>query len=149
MPDAKLVLNQLNLVARDFEKTLAFYRRLGVDIPERKLPGTWRHAEVALPNGFKLEFDNAEIAGIYNAGWRDPAGSGRALIGFSVETDDAVDARYADLTGAGYKGKQPPYLTFWGARYAIVEDPDGNDVGIMGPVDRSRASWPPKESPGA
>ena len=55
MPDPKLVLNQLNLVARDFEKTLAFYRRLGVEIPERELPGGWRHAEVALPNGFKLD----------------------------------------------------------------------------------------------
>jgi catechol 2,3-dioxygenase-like lactoylglutathione lyase family enzyme len=148
MPDPKLVLNQLNLVVRDFDKTLAFYRRLGVDIPERRLPGDWRHAEVQLPNGFKLELDNAEIAGIYNAGWRAPGGSSRALIGFAVGTDDEVDARYADLTGAGYEGKQAPYLTFWGARYAIVADPDGNDIGIMGPVDRSRASWPPKESPG-
>jgi catechol 2,3-dioxygenase-like lactoylglutathione lyase family enzyme len=147
MADPKLVLNQLNLVARDFEKTLAFYRRLGVEIPERKLPGEWRHAEARLANGFTLEFDNPEIAGVYNAGWRASVGA-RALIGFAVETSEAVDARYAEMTGAGYKGKQPPYDTFWGARYAIVEDPDGNDVGIMGPVDRSRSSWPPKESPG-
>ena len=42
---------------------------------------------------------------------------------------------YADLTGAGYRGQQPPYDAFWGARYAVVEDPDGNAVGLMSPSD--------------
>jgi hypothetical protein len=46
-----------------------------------------------------------------------------------------------------YQGRQPPYDTFWGARYAVLADPDGNDVGIMSPVDESRRFWPPKESP--
>jgi hypothetical protein len=36
---------------------------------------------------------------------------------------------------------------FWGARYAIVADPDGNDVGLMSPIDESRRTWPPEESP--
>ena len=33
MADGTPVLKQLNLIARDFEATVAFYRRLGVDIP--------------------------------------------------------------------------------------------------------------------
>ncbi len=32
--------------------------------------------------------------------------------------------RYAELTSAGYRGRQPPFDAFWGARYAIVADPD-------------------------
>ncbi len=148
MSDQGLLLNQLNLVARDFDATLAFYRRLGVEIPEHPSPGEIRHAEVTLANGFVLEFDNLALARTYNAAWRGPAGSSRALLGFSVATREAVDERYADLVSAGYVGRQPPYDTFWGARYAVVADPDGNDVGIMSPQDDSRRSWPPKESPG-
>ncbi|MDA1073969.1 MAG: hypothetical protein O3A63_04305 [Proteobacteria bacterium] len=25
---------------------------------------------------------------------------------------------------------KPPYDTFWGSRYAIINDPDGNNVGV-------------------
>jgi hypothetical protein len=32
--------------------------------------------------------------------------------------------------------------------YAVVADPDGNDVGILSLLDPSRRSWPPQESPG-
>jgi uncharacterized glyoxalase superfamily protein PhnB len=28
--------------------------------------------------------------------------------------------------------------TFWGARYAVIEDPDGNHVGLMSPIDPER-----------
>jgi uncharacterized glyoxalase superfamily protein PhnB len=142
-------LNQLNIVARDFDKALEFYRRLGVPVPKGSTsPDGIRHAEVTLANGFVLEFDNLPLARVYNAAWRRPEGSSRALIGFSLATREAVDATYAELTAAGYEGRQPPYDTFWGARYAVVADPDGNDVGLMSPLDDSRRSWPPQESPG-
>lgn len=145
----KPLLNQLNLVARDFDATLAFYRRLGIDVPDGPVtPGDIRHAEVEFPGGMVLEFDNHTLARTYNAAWRRPEGSSRALIGFSLPTRESVDALYADLAGAGYEGRQPPYDTFWGARYAVVADPDGNDVGLMSPLDDARRSGPPKESPG-
>jgi uncharacterized glyoxalase superfamily protein PhnB len=69
------------------------------------------------------------------------------VIGFSLPTREAVDERYAELTSAGYTGRQPPFDAFWGARYAIVADLDGNDVGLMSPIDESRRTWPPEESP--
>jgi hypothetical protein len=39
------------------------------------------------------------------------------------------------------------YDAFWGARYAIVADPDGSDVGLMSPIDEQRQTWPPVDSP--
>ena len=148
MSDERPILNQLNIVARDFDATVAFYRRLGVDVPDGFAGDDGaRHSEAKLANGFTLEFDNATLARVYNAAWRRPGGSSRALIGFSLPTREAVDRRYAELIAAGYEGRQPPYDTFWGARYAVVADPDGNDVGLMSPLDDSRRSWPPKESP--
>lgn len=148
MGRTKPLLSQLNLVARDFEATRAFYERLGVELRDASAPGLrYRHAEGRLPGGLALDLDNVELARTYNAGWRRDGGSSRALIGFSVPAREAVDELYAELTGAGYEGRQPPYDAFWGARYAIVADPDGNDVGIMSPVDEARRSWPPRESP--
>lgn len=148
MATKRPVLNQLNVVARDFNATLAFYRRLGLDVPDgSSSPEGVCHSEVSLANGFVLEFDNEALAGLYNAAWRKPEGSSRALLGFSVPTREEVDRLYRELTAAGYGGRQPPYDTFWGARYAVVADPDGNDVGLMSPRDESRRSWPPKNSP--
>ena len=60
------------------------------------------------------------------------------MLGFSLASRAAVDELYAALVAAGHSGSQPPYDTFWGARYAVVEDPDGNPVGLMSPLDPSR-----------
>jgi uncharacterized glyoxalase superfamily protein PhnB len=69
------------------------------------------------------------------------------VIGFALPSREAVDERYAALVAAGHHGRQAPFDAFWGARYAIVADPDGNDVGLMSPIDESRRTWPPEESP--
>lgn len=142
----RVVLDQLNLVARDMDETLAFYRRLGVELPETRV---WRtesgahHATAADPDGMDLDVDSETLARRYNQGWQADATGARTLIGFRVESRAAVDERYADLVGAGYKGLQPPYDAFWGARYAIVEDPDGRQVGLMSPPDPERRGPPP------
>jgi hypothetical protein len=36
---------------------------------------------------------------------------------------------------AGYVIHLEPIDAFWGARYAIIDDPDGNHIGIMSPSD--------------
>lgn len=141
-------LNQLNIVAGDFDATIEFYRRLGLDVAEvPRSPDGIRHAKTHLPNGFLLEFDNPVLARLYNAAWRRPEGSGRFVIGFTLPTREAVDRCYAELLAAGYAGRQPPYDAFRRQRYAIVADPDGNDVGLMSPPDEARRMWPPGESP--
>jgi uncharacterized glyoxalase superfamily protein PhnB len=136
----------LNLVVADMPASLDFYRRLGIAVPEGK-DAAATHVQLRLPGGFSLELDTAESARLWHAGWRaDPAGV-RVVIGFSLPTREAVDERYAELTSAGYAGRQPPFDAFWGARWAIVADADGNDMGLMSPVEESRRSWPPKQSP--
>ena len=141
------LLNQLDLVVRDVDATVAFYRRLGLEIPERAI---WRtasgahHVDLHLPNGFTLHFDSVALTKSFNRGWAEAAGTGtRNIVGFSLPSREAVDQRYAALVDAGYTGRQPPYDTFWGARYAVIEDPDGNHVGLMSPIDPAYAGTPP------
>ncbi len=100
-----------------------------------------------MPGGFSLELDTPDSVRLWHAGWRaDPASVGM-VMGFRLASRDAVDQLYTELTQAGYTGRQPPFDAFWGARYAIVADPDGNDVGLMSPIEDSRRTWPPEQSP--
>jgi uncharacterized glyoxalase superfamily protein PhnB len=120
------------------EATVAFYRRLGLTIPDTDAAFQAHHRSAQLPGGVDLDFDSAEFARYWDRGWT----SGAGVIGFRVDSRERVDDIYSELTGAGYRGQQEPCDVFFGARYAIVEDPDGNAVGIMSPVDPARRSGP-------
>ena len=146
MSDSVPDLHMLNVVVRDMAASLDFYARLGVAVPDG-VETSGVHVQLRMPGGFSLELDTAESARLWHAGWRaDPASVG-VVVGFTLPSREAVDERYAELTAAGYVGRQPPFDAFWGTRYAIVADPDGNDVGLMSPLDESRRAWPPEESP--
>jgi catechol 2,3-dioxygenase-like lactoylglutathione lyase family enzyme len=126
--------NQFNLVVSNMEATVAFYRRLGLDIPDT--PPEWQHhhRSARLPDGITLDFDSTQFARYWNEGWS----GGMGVLGFGVDSREQVDQIYTDLVDGGYKGQQPPYDASWGARFAVVEDPDGNPVAIMSPVDPER-----------
>jgi hypothetical protein len=63
----------------------------------------------------------------------------RLVIGFEVASRERVDAIYAEMTG----GLQPPYDALWGARHAVIEDPDEIAVGLVSPVSQEYRSAPP------
>ena len=141
------VLDQLNLVVRDMEASIAFYRAVGLGVPDEAI---WRtqsgahHVVMRMPDGFELALDSYPLAAEYNAGWRPVSDPGsRMVMSFRLEDAAAVDAAYERLTALGHASAQPPYYTFWGSRYAIVEDPDGNHVGLMSPPDAAHRSPPP------
>jgi catechol 2,3-dioxygenase-like lactoylglutathione lyase family enzyme len=138
--------DQVNLIVGDMDATLAFYRKLGLAVEDGGNdwpPGSGaKHVNVAFPNGVRLEFDNIPMAKLWHAGWREHGHGSKAVIGISLPSREAVDERYAELTAAGYTGSQPPYDAFWGARYAIIQDPDGNDVGLMSPIEANEKYKP-------
>jgi catechol 2,3-dioxygenase-like lactoylglutathione lyase family enzyme len=143
--DSQPDLHMLNVIVGDMQASLEFYRRLGVTPRGQGSPGA--HVQLKMPGGFSLELDTAQSARTWHAGWRADPASARVVIGFALPSRQAVDERYAELTAAGYPGRQPPFDAHWGARYAIVADPDGNDVGLMSPIDESRRTLPSGESP--
>jgi uncharacterized glyoxalase superfamily protein PhnB len=147
----KAKLSQINIVAKNYDATLHFYRTVGLDIPEpTNQPAGALHVESKNDQGMLLSIDNHHLASIYNAGVRKNGNSASSTnIGISLESRDLVDETYGRLVTAGFEGRQPPYDAFWGSRYAVVADPDGNDVGLMSPRDEGKASWPPVNSPEA
>jgi len=134
------MLNHVDVISEDVEAAVTFYRRLGIAIPEESVwrhKGRAHHVGITLPNGVELSLSSAELTKAYASGWE----SGNILI-TSVPSRDAVDELFADLAGAGHPVLQQPFDAFWGARYAIVRDPAGNNVGIMSPSDGEHGSVP-------
>ena len=147
MSSEKPTFNQVNLVVEDVDAALAFYRALGMQV--RFDGGEWpagsgaRHVALDNGDGAIFELDNLAMARIYHAGWRSPDPEARPVVlGFSLASREAVDERYGALIAAGYAGRQEPYDAFFGARYAVVRDPAGNDVGLMSPIDQHRRYTP-------
>jgi uncharacterized glyoxalase superfamily protein PhnB len=140
------VLSHVDVIVEDVSEAVEFYRRAGLDIPEEtvwSMGDRAHHVEVVMPGGVRLGIDSVEMTKGYDSGWGNPPGRDGVYLIFSVPTREAVDERYADLTAAGYTGRTPPFDVFWGARYAIVVDPAGNNVGFMSPSDPARQGPPP------
>jgi uncharacterized glyoxalase superfamily protein PhnB len=121
------IFNAIGLAAADMATTLAFYRKLGLDIPAEadKEP----HAEVRMLGGLRLMWDSHESLKSIHPGWtpsRDPGGS----LAFECADSAEVDAVYAEMVRAGYDGHREPWDAEWGQRYALLRDPDGNEVDL-------------------
>jgi catechol 2,3-dioxygenase-like lactoylglutathione lyase family enzyme len=141
MSDERPTLDQLNIVVGDMDASTAFYRHLGFDIADQQPDWDRHHRTVQTGDGLDFDLDSNTFAQRWCRQW--PAGRAGVVIGFRIATRAGVDAMYAKLTGAGYRGLQSPYDAFWGARYAIVADPDGNGVGLMSPSDPEFRTPPP------
>jgi len=126
------VLDVIGLVCNDLPATLAFYRRVGLDIPPAA--DSEPHVEVTLPGGLRLCFDPVSTIHSFDPSWTAPTGSHRAGLAFRCAGPAEVDATYADLTAAGYHGHLTPFDAFWGQRYATVHDPDGTPVDLYAPL---------------
>ncbi|MEU3059128.1 VOC family protein [Streptomyces subrutilus] len=132
-------LDMIGMVVSDMAASLAFYRRLGLDVP----PGAEQqpHVEAALPGGLRIAWDTEEVVRSFDPAWTRPSGDGRRDLAFLCDSPAAVDALYAELTAAGHPGHLKPWDAFWGQRYAVVLDPDGCGVSLFAP------SEPASEAP--
>lgn len=126
------VFNAVTLVVQDMAASLAFYRALGLDIPASA--DTQPHAEAALPGGLRLLWDTRSVVTGIDPSWTPPTGSAQTGLAFACQHPAEVDRVYAELTAAGHHGHLPPWDAFWGQRYAVLHDPDGNGVDLYAPL---------------
>ena len=145
-------LDQIDLVMRDLEAGIAFYRALGMEIPESAIwrtPSGVHHVDVTSPSGLQIHFDGDVGVDIdsekmtigYAPNW--VPGSGVAFM-FRVDGRDDVDALHDHMVSLGHKSHTAPFDAFWGARYAILVDPGGNLVSLASPMDKDKGGPPPE-----
>ncbi|HEX9067832.1 MAG TPA: VOC family protein [Ktedonobacterales bacterium] len=123
--------DMLGITVHDMGAALRFYRLLGLDIA----PNTDGEAyvEVITPNGYRISWNTVEmIKGIY-PDWEEPTGH-RMGLAFKCASPAEVDALHQLIVAGGYASYKEPWDAFWGQRYAVVVDPDGNLVDLFAQI---------------
>jgi len=121
-------LDAFGVVVHDLAASLAFYRDLGLDVPSDT--GSAPHVEVALGGGVRLMFDTVDTMRSIDPDWTPPTGGARVSLAFRCEDPAGVDALHERMVAAGHHSHKEPWDAFWGQRYAILHDPDGNSVDL-------------------
>jgi catechol 2,3-dioxygenase-like lactoylglutathione lyase family enzyme len=125
-------LDAVGIVVDDMARSLVFYRELGLDLPPEA--DEQPHAEAAPAGGLRLLFDTTDTIRSFDPDWQPPPkGLHRMELAFHLDSPAEVDDLYGRLTSLGYHGHKQPWDAFWGQRYAIVHDPDGNGVSLFSP----------------
>ncbi|GGT24444.1 glyoxalase [Streptomyces tanashiensis] len=127
----------VGLVVSDMAASLAFYRRLGLDVPAGAESAP--HVEAVLPGGLRIAWDTEDVVRSFDPGWNRPVGGDRVGLAFRCGAPAEVDAVYEELVVAGYRGHLKPWDAVWGQRYAVVLDPDGSGVSLFADAPTARA----------
>ena len=124
--------NAIGLAVADMATTLAFYRTLGLDLPDEM--DKEQHAEAALAGGIRLMFDTHELITSFDPGHTPPPGGGTSSLAFLCADAAEVDRVHATMVAAGHASHLDPFDAPWGQRYATLNDPDGNGVDLFAPL---------------
>ena len=62
--------------------------------------------------------------------WSEPIGH-RMVLAFKCTSPAEVDELFERVVKAGHRYHKAPWDAFWGQRYAVVIDPDGNLVDLF------------------
>lgn len=122
-------LHTIGVVVKDMAKTVAFYRALGLSIPEGEEHAP--HVEVTSADGYTIGFDTEEAVIKTDANWRKPEGGQRINLQFGCGSPAEVDAIYETLIALGAGNYRAPWDAFWGQRFGRITDPDGNVVSLF------------------
>ena len=125
--------------------TIEFYRLLELEFsdPFERPPGSGaQHIDDIHADDAYMALDNPPMARIWNTQFDPERSRGKFVIGLLVPEREDVDRLYEKVRAAGHPVGQEPYDASFGSRYAIVIDPDGNQVGLKSPIEDDRRYEP-------
>jgi predicted lactoylglutathione lyase len=121
----RLRFGMVVLYVQDLQRSITFYRLLGLDVPDPhpEHPGT----ACTLADGVTMIITTEALAARLDPAWEQPGRGYPQLLEFFVASDADVDAIWNRLTSAGYRGRTAPAHLI-GPYAALIEDPDGHVV---------------------
>ena len=125
-------LDVFGIVVSDMARSVAFYRRLGLEFPEGAEEEP--HVEAPLAGGVRYALDTEEVMRAFDPEWRRPTDGHLVGGAFRCESPEEVDRVYRELLDAGATPHKEPWDAFWGQRYAQLKDPDGTVIDLYAPL---------------
>jgi uncharacterized glyoxalase superfamily protein PhnB len=128
-------LDVFGIVVSEMARSVAFYRRLGLEFPEgaEEQP----HVEAAIGGGVRYALDTEDVIRSFDPEWKRPTEGHLTGGAFQCESPEEVDRVYAELLEAGATPYKEPWNAFWGQRYAQLLDPDGTVIDLYAPLPES------------
>ncbi len=120
------------VVVSDMARSVAFYRRLGLDFPDGA--ENEQHVEAPLPGGMRYALDTEDVIRSFDPDWKRPTDGHAGGGAFRCDSPAEVDRVYGELLSAGGSAHKEPWDAFWGMRYAQLEDPDGTVIDLYAPL---------------
>jgi uncharacterized glyoxalase superfamily protein PhnB len=121
-------LDLISIVTQDMAKSLMFYRHIFI-IPEGlEKEG---HVEITLDNGLRFAWDTVATMQSFEPQY---VFTPKQVGAFLCDSPAQVDAQFRHLITRGGKSVKEPWDAFWGQRYALVADPDGNVLDLFAPL---------------
>jgi catechol 2,3-dioxygenase-like lactoylglutathione lyase family enzyme len=120
------------VVVSDMARSVAFYRRLGLDFPDGA--ENEQHVEAPLPGGIRYALDTEDVIRSFDPDWKRPTDGHAGGGAFRCDSPAEVDRVYGELLSAGGSAHKEPWDAFWGMRYAQLEDPDGTVIDLYAPL---------------
>ncbi|GEK38225.1 MULTISPECIES: VOC family protein [Enterococcus] len=119
-------LDMIGIITKDMEKSIEFYALLGFIANGAT---TEEYVELA-HEGIRISLNTSKmIAGIY--GYEPQTIGDKIELAFLCDSVADVDEMYRKVSDAGYETFKEPWDAFWGQRYAIIKDPDGNLLSLF------------------
>src|SRR5688572_10847854 len=88
----------IGIVVADMARSLAFYRRLGFELPASA--DNEPHVEASLPGGVRVAWDTQDVIKSFNPSWTSPTGGHGLGLAFVCDNAAEVDATFAALVDA-------------------------------------------------
>jgi len=121
-----LGLFMVGVIVEEMPRAVEFYRRLGLEVPEGS--EALEHVEVKMGD-LTFFLGTTRSNAVWDPVGRAPAQGGyRIILEFNLETAEALDAKYAELTAYGYESHCAPFDVTSQTRFAMIDDPDGNTI---------------------
>jgi catechol 2,3-dioxygenase-like lactoylglutathione lyase family enzyme len=128
---AGLQIYMIGLIVEDMEASLAFYRRLGLDVPS---DANSTHVEIEMAGGMMLFLDSQPRR--WDPGFKPSPlpkpETYRSLLEFYLDSEANVKQKFDEMVSHGYRSVRAPYQTSFDMCFAFLEDPDGNTILLSG-----------------
>lgn len=134
VPGGTLGLGIVGIIVVDLPASLAFYRRLGMAIPVDvdTSVGAFRLPQ---PNGTIFFWETVAYIRGFDPTYQPATGDRRVVLEFGFASADDVTTMYDTLLAAGARSRLAPVTWNGGSiRYAIVTDPDNNQISLRSPL---------------